>query len=237
MVLSIALIVGCGTLSQSAKQANIDKTKYEEGLYHVRYKDITKEQLSIIEKNKDIKEIGMTSYYDSNNPDNKLMINLTMANKEYIKSGNSRLIDGTLPTKKNEIALEEWALKNMGLEPKLGEKITLDLYNKASKETYTLVGILKDRAREKSVGQVDGFLAFDINSINKLDAYITFDESSNINENIQTISKQAKIKSDNVRKNNMLLEALGDTGQKDYKVILLAIIVSIVSVIVIHGIF
>lgn len=100
MVLSIALIVGCGTLSQSAKQANIDKTKYEEGLYHVRYKDITKEQLSIIEKNKDIKEIGMTSYYDSNNPDNKLMINLTMANKEYIKSGNSRLIDGTLPTKK-----------------------------------------------------------------------------------------------------------------------------------------
>ncbi|GAA3657727.1 ABC transporter permease [Asaccharospora irregularis] len=237
MVLSIALIVGCGTLSQSAKQANIDKTKYEEGLYHVRYKDITKEQLSIIEKNKDIKEIGMTSYYDSNNPDNKLMINLTMANKEYIKSGNSRLIDGTLPTKKNEIALEEWALKNMGLEPKLGEKITLDLYNKASKETYTLVGILKDRAREKSVGQVDGFLAFDINSINKLDAYITFDESSNINENIQTISKQAKIKSDNVRKNNMLLEALGDTGQKDYKVILLAIIVSIVSGIVIHGIF
>lgn len=237
MILSIALIVGCGTLSESAKKANIDKIKYEEGLYHVRYKDITKEQLSIIKKNKDIKEIGMTSYYDSNNPDNKLMINLTMANEEYIKSGNSKLIEGTLPINKNEIALEEWILKNMKLEPKVGQKLTLDLFNKKSKETYTLVGILKDRTREKSSGQMEGFLAFDINNTNKLDTYITFDENSNINENIDSISKQAKIKSDNVRKNNMLLEALGATGQKDYKVILLAIIVSIVSGIVIHGIF
>lgn len=237
MILSIALIVGCGTLSESAKKANIDKTKYEEGLYHVRYKDITKEQLNIIKKNQDVKDIGITSYYDSNNPDNKLMMNLSMANEEYIKSGNSKLIDGVLPKKNDEIALESWVLKNIGVEPKIGEKVTIDLYNKGKKETYTLVGILKDRTKEKSSGMMEGFLALDNSSIDKLDAYVTFDENSDINKNINYIAKNANIKSDNVRKNNMLLEALGDTGKTDYKVIVLAIIVSIVSGVVIHGIF
>ncbi|MGL5713420.1 MAG: FtsX-like permease family protein, partial [Paraclostridium sp.] len=237
MILSIALIVGVGSLSESARQANIDKTKYEEGLYHVRYKDLNKEQLNIVIKNKDIQEVGMTSYYDSNKPDGKLMINLTRANEEYIKSCNSYIKTGKLPTKPDEIALETWVLKNMGIEPRVGEKVTIDLYNKGIEETYTLVGVLKDRTREKAAGMMEGFLVFDYDNVQNIDAYITFDEKSDIKNNIKNIAKEANINSDNIRKNNMLLEALGATEEINYSLVVLAIIAALVSGIVIYGIF
>ncbi len=100
IVLSIALIVGVGTLSKSAKEANIAKMKYECGDHHVRYKDLNKEQLKTVTKSKDIKQIGLTSYYDSNSNNDKLLINIQKSNEEYIELGNSKIIDGKFPTKK-----------------------------------------------------------------------------------------------------------------------------------------
>ncbi|CEP81049.1 hypothetical protein QJR30_11165 [Paraclostridium sordellii] len=108
MVLSIGLIVAVGTLSKSARQANINKTKYEEGLYHVRFKDLNKEQLKILSKGEDIEKIGLSSYYDSKKPDEDLMLNLIQSNEEYLISGNSKILSGKFPTKSNEIALESW---------------------------------------------------------------------------------------------------------------------------------
>ena len=237
IVLSIALIVGVGILSKSAKEADVAKMKYECGNFHVRYKDLSKEQLDIVSKNKDIQKIGLTSYYDSNNPDGDLMINIIRVNKEYIKSENSEIVYGKFPTKQNEIALEKWVLNNMRIEPKVGEKVTIDLYNKGKEETYTLVGILKDITKSKSTGMMEVFLALDLENASKLDAYVTFDEKSDINNNIKKIAKEANIKNDNVRKNNMLLESLGANGEMDYKVIVISFIVAIVSGIVIYGVF
>ncbi|MCR1954634.1 ABC transporter permease [Clostridioides mangenotii] len=237
IVLSIALIVGVGTLSKSAKEAHVAKTKYECGDYHVKYKDLNKEQLEIIKKNKDIQQIGLISYYDSNSNIDDILINIQRANEEYIKLGNSKIIDGKLPIKENEIALEEWVLKNLGVEPKIGENVTLDLFFKKQKETFKLVGILEDRTREKSAGIMEGFLALDSNNTSKIDAYIAFDEKSNINTNIKKIAKEANINKDNVRENGMLLDSLGENGETDYKVIVLGLIVGIVSSIVIYGVF
>lgn len=237
IVLCIALMVGVGTLSKSARQANIDKVKYEEGNFHVKYKDLSKEQLEIVSKYKDIKEIGISSYYDSNTPDGDLIINLSKINEEYIKSGNSKIVSGKFPTKSNEIAIEEWVLSNMGMDSKIGEKITISLFNKGKKETYKVVGILKDRTREKASGVMEVFLAYNSSNKSKVDAYITFDENSDIKNNIKNIAKEANIKNKDVRRNSMLLESLGEKGNIDYSVIIISIIVAIVSGTVIYGIF
>lgn len=237
IVLSIALIVGVGTLSESARKADIEKTKYEEGLYHVRYKDLSKEQLDIVNKNKDIQEVGVSSYYDSNSPDGDLMLNISRANEDYIKLCNSNVIDGKFPIKPNEVAAEEWVLKNMGIKAEVGEQITIDLYNKGKEETYKLVGILEDRVREKASGNMEIFLFLDSKTTPKIDTYVRFNEKSDINNNIKNIAKEANIKENNVRKNNMLLESLGETEEIDYKVIAISIIVSIVAGVVIYGIF
>lgn len=237
MVLSIALIVGVGTLSNSAKQADINKTKYEEGLHHVRYANLNQSQIDKLEKNKDIKELGISSYYDSSNPDSDLMINLSMANEEYIKLGNSKVIDGKFPTKPNEIAIEEWVLKNMGITPEIGQEVSVNLYGKQKEESYKLVGILKDRAKEKSSAIMEGFLAPNKSIMKELDAYVMFDENSNVANSIQSVAKDINIKSENVRKNSMLLESLGATGAIDYKVVAISIVVAMVSGIVMYGIF
>ncbi len=237
MVLSIALIVGVGTLSNSAKQADINKIKYEEGLHHVRYVNLNKSQVDKLEKNKDIKELGISSYYDSSNPDSDLMINLSMANEEYIKLGNSQLINGKFPTKPNEIAIEEWVLKNMGITPEIGQEVSVNLYGKQKEESYKLVGILKDRPKEKSSAIMEGFLAPNKNIMYELDAYVMFDENSDVYGAIQSVAKDINVKSENVRKNGMLLESLGATGNIDYKVVAISIIVAIVSGIVMYGIF
>ncbi len=63
------------------------------------------------------------------------------------------LIEGKLPQKENEIAIEKDALSNIGIDYKLGEKITVDLYvqngsqikEEPMKKEYTLVGILNDK--------------------------------------------------------------------------------------------
>lgn len=193
-------------------------------------------QLEILSKNKDIKKIGLTSYYDSNSNNEEILINLQRANEEYIKLGNSKVIEGKLPTNENEIALEVWVLNNLGVKPKIGEDVTIDLFFKKQKQTFKLVGILEDRATEKSAGIMEGILALNGNEPKK-NVYITFDEKSNINKSIQETTKKLNIKKDNVSKNKSLLESLGENGEIDYNVIVLAIIVAIVSGIVIYGVF
>ena len=47
IILGTSLIVGVGTLSRSAQQADVNRTKREMGTYHVYYKDIDKNQLKI----------------------------------------------------------------------------------------------------------------------------------------------------------------------------------------------
>ncbi|WP_024622107.1 ABC transporter permease [Metaclostridioides mangenotii] len=83
---------------------------------------------------------------------------------------------------------------------------------------------------------MEGFLALDINT-SKADAYVSFDEKSNINKNTKEIAKEANIKKSNIRENGMLLDSLGASGEIDYSIIVLAIIVAIVCGIVIYGIF
>ena len=66
---------------------------------------------------------------------------------------NLNIKEGRLPKKSNEIALEKDALDRMGLNAKVGEKISLYLYpqnsekllKKRVEKTYTLVGILEDK--------------------------------------------------------------------------------------------
>ena len=63
------------------------------------------------------------------------------------------LIEGKMPTKENEIAIEKSALARLGIDYKLNEKIVFDFYvkdagtikEKPVKKEYILVGILNDK--------------------------------------------------------------------------------------------
>ena len=151
IILATSLVVGIGTLSRSAQQADVDRLKRELGTDHVYFKNIKKNQLKSIKSSKDIKNLGITSYYASTDVNEKLPINILYANKNYLTS-HSKLIKGRFPKASNEVVVEKWILNSMGLKPEINQNLTFKLYQKENPETFKVVGILEDRFIEKKKG-------------------------------------------------------------------------------------
>lgn len=237
IILGTALIVGVGTLSRSAQQADLDRMKRELGAYHVNFKDINKEQLEIVKDGNDIKDLGITSYYASSDIGEKLPININHASEKYL-TGTSELLKGRFAKGNNEVVVEEWILNSMGLEPKLNQELTFKLYKKDKPETFKVVGILRDRYQEKSRGVCEMFLSLDESKLNKFDTYVEFDENSDINKNIKDISNKAKFnKKDNLRINSMLIDSVMENGRLDNESKVTAAIMSLFAGLVMYSIY
>ena len=237
IILGTSLIVGVGTLSRSAQQADVNRTKREMGTYHVYYKDIDKNQLKIVKEGKDIKNIGITSYYASTDVNEKLPINILYADNNYLDD-ESAIIEGRLPKGENEVVLEAWILNSMGLKPEVGQELTFKLYNKDKAETFKVVGILKDRYKDKSVGRCEMFLHLDDSKVNNFTANVEFDEGSDITGEIQAIAKNGKIDLEKqVGVNTSLVESVQANGVLDATSRNTAIAMSIFAGLVIYSIY
>lgn len=234
IVFSIALIIGVGILSDSAKEATINQVKYEVGNYHVKYTHIDEKKLKSMSNDK-ISKIAVSSYYDSNEFDGKLMMNLVKANEDYLDIFNSNVINGKFPTDENEVALENWVMLNLGV--KLNQEINIDLHEVGKSKRYKIVGVLKDRPSYKSKGLVEAILPLDKSENENFNIHIQFEKDKNVLSEINKISKELSINSDNIRINNILLDALGETENISYIFLLTCIIAIIVSGIVIYSIF
>lgn len=237
IILSTILIVGIGTLSKSAKQAEVDIVKYDTGNSHVRLSGINEEQLKTLKSNSDVKNIAATSLYDSYNYKNKVLMNIVCADKNYINLDNGSLKKGSFPQNSNEIALEEWVLKNLNIDPVVGSKIQMKLDSSKTK-TFKLVGILNDIPSKKTSGMAEAIIGFDT-SVKKdnMMAFVEFNEDADMLSCISNIQGTLKLTDKNMSVNTMLLDALNKYGGIDWNIISISIIVSVVACIVIYGVF
>ena len=143
-----------------------------------------------------------------------------------------------MPEGKNEVVLEGWILNSIGLEPTLGQKLTFRLYGKDKPETFKVVGILKDRYKDKSVGTCEMFLHLDENKINNFIANVEFNESSPISNNIEVRAKKANIDLENqVGINSTLVGTVEDNGGIDSQSRNTAIAMSAFAGLVIYSIY
>lgn len=237
IILGTALIVGVGTLSKSAQEAGLERIKRETGTYHVAYKDIDKNQLKVVKEGKDIKNIGLNSYYASTDKGEKLPINILYADNNFIND-ESEIVKGRLPEGKNEVVLEGWILNSMGLEEAVGRELNFKLYDKDKPEKFKVVGILKDRYKDKSVGRCEMFLHLDENKINNFIANVEFNEGSPISKNIEAIAKKAHLNLDNqVGVNSTLVGTVEENGGIDSESRNTAITMSAFAGLVIYSIF
>jgi len=237
IILGTALIVGVGTLSKSAQEAGLERIKRETGTYHVAYKDIDKNQLKVVKEGKDIKNIGLNSYYASTDKGEKLPINILYADNNFIND-ESEIVKGRLPEGKNEVVLEGWILNSMGLEEAVGQELTFKLYDKEKPEKFKVVGILKDRYKDKSVGRCEMFLHLDENKINNFITNVEFNEGSPISKNIEAIAKKAHLNLDNqVGVNSTLVGTVEENGGIDSESRNTAITMSAFAGLVIYSIF
>lgn len=248
IVLGIALIVGVGSLSFSAKEQNIKQTEYELGSYFVRYNDLNDSQVDDIENMKNngicdnpkdnIGKLGLITYYDSSTPDSDDLMNIVSVNRELLSLQNTKLVKGNFPKRADEIVIEKWVLDNLGVKPEIGQKITIDLYGRNKKESFVVSGILRDRVNAKSSGIMEIFLNRDLKKSNeKTDAYVRFKDDKNIVENIYKISDALGLDDEVISVNRMLLNAMGQLEEIDYNLIYSAVAAAIVLAIVIYGVF
>lgn len=129
ITLSTALMVGIGLLISTFLTTERINAEDSFGKYHFIINEITKENYEILKKNVKVESIY---YYngigfakvDSKNPF-KPYIFAVEANNDLLK--NLKLVEGRLPENKNEIVLSEHMLKNVNLNIKVGDNLTLDI--------------------------------------------------------------------------------------------------------------
>jgi ABC-type transport system, involved in lipoprotein release, permease component len=240
ILLSIALIVGVETLKATNDQLEILKYKYAGDPYGVIFSNLTEEQVHKIEKNKNIKHLGLASVYSTTSKEEQQQSTITGANDNYILR-NSILLQGKLPRKRNEMAAEAWVLENYKIEPKIDQDIRLKVINKMGKtesETFHLVGIISDNASRKSKGEPELYIPIDADNQSKFYAYVEFKDNVNRYKESDEIRKAAGIKETQISIDDDLAALISsNTGfhfLRDYKII---VILSFICGIVIFGVY
>lgn len=130
IVLSMALMLGCGLLASSFIEAMKTDTIRDQGAHHVTFLDITKEQAQMIENNLNVEDsyfystIGFAPFEDSINSSKPYY---------YIAGGSSKFFDhmefveGRAPENENEIVISDHISANGGKNIHVGDILTLNV--------------------------------------------------------------------------------------------------------------
>ena len=117
---------------------------------------------------------GAYTAYQKNNQ----TVFLTKA-EEKIMTMTSKMIEGTYPKEKGEVAAEKWVLLNLGIEPTVGAAFTLTNYETGVEEEFCLTGILSDVYRNKKSGVLELHSPMDVKAVDTQSfmAYLQFREN------------------------------------------------------------
>lgn len=234
--IGIAIILGAGVINENVEKADIEGLRYELGNYHLKIKNIDKETIKNIDKEKNVEYTAIEQPQDGSNYKGQLL-NITGINKNYLNISKSKLISGRMPQNTNEIAAEKWVLQNLGLEGEVGEKISLDLNGKKKKETFTVVGIISDRVYEKSIGIMEFFAKVYPNKEVNLYMKVNEDTEEGINSTINNIIKKNSIKKEDVRRNTMLINSIAKSEKYDNKLLILFSIMILFLIFIVYSIY
>lgn len=128
-----------------------------------------------------------------------LMFDVLACNEEYYVMNNMELIDGRLPTDENEVAIEKWALRNLNYS--VGDEIHVN------NKTYKIVGCLSDSA--SAMNDEIHYYTVENSGSNDIEAYINFNNLTNIKSNIEKVRDAMNIGEDAVYVNWDVVEPLG----------------------------
>lgn len=117
------------TLAQSMSENLVEMTFRQTGYdAQVSFKSITSEQAEMLANHPDVKEVGESTVLGL--AENKALsgkqVEIRWADESYASHSFCMPTTGHLPEKENEAALDTLTLKRLGVEPKLGETVTLE---------------------------------------------------------------------------------------------------------------
>lgn len=200
VLLSAALLSGVGSLLYSGKQQNIEKVRQEYGDWHYYFQSDEKEAESLLEKKKgegyEIEESGTITIRKVLEEPYKIM--LVHGDDSYLHMMNRKLLQGSYPKAANEVAMDAYVLRNLGIPEEIGSEVILD------GERFLLSGILSESVE----GTEDYMQVFVHESVdygqNGVFFYFKFKENRPLYKQLVAFCKEFNIEKESIRRNNEL---------------------------------
>lgn len=200
VLLSAALLSGVGSLLYSGKQQNIEKVRQEYGDWHYYFQSDEKEAESLLEKKKgegyEIEESGTITIRKVLEEPYKIM--LVHGDDSYLHMMNRKLLQGSYPKAANEVAMDAYVLRNLGIPEEIGREVILD------GERFLLSGILSESVE----GTEDYMQIFVHESVdygqNGVFFYFKFLENNPLYKQLAAFCKEFDVEKESIRRNNEL---------------------------------
>ena len=156
IILSTALICAVAGMITSVQKTLINYAKSHSGNYHVCFKNIPNDELKYIKENKNVqnyflsKNVGYGKLEKVEN-EYKPYIFVMEYDKKGLEQGGVTLLEGRMPENSNEIVIPEHLIKSGRINYTIGEKITLNLGKRQTKDGLELTqddALLTDESEE-----------------------------------------------------------------------------------------
>ncbi|MEG2412842.1 MAG: FtsX-like permease family protein [Clostridium sp.] len=146
IMLTTILLTSVGITCANWAEMNMEVTIERSGSYHAIYKRTTVDDLKVMENNIDLEQFGvMRTVGDAEYEENNLSLTYTDENNKVMS--NIKFIEGNMPTKVDEIAIQDGYLKLLGLDAKVGEKIKIEYESRLTEELkikeFTVSGLME----------------------------------------------------------------------------------------------
>lgn len=252
IILATTLLTAVGLTCADWDFLNKENVRKYSGTQHGVYAKIDEQKLKQIKAHSQIEKVGIINGIGSKDYEDETKIGIGYIDNNASEFSSKNFIDGKLPTKKNEIALDDLALEKMGYEKKIGQKINLE-YNDFTKKGITksefiLTGITKVNEISKLKKAYSGIVSKNYmestRDMNKeLSSVLVTIKGENKLSGEELISKVEKIGKDlDIPKGSINVnEDYINTLKPDTQVIMwgatISIIVILSSILVIYNIF
>ncbi len=143
IMLSTALICAVAGMITSVQKTLINYAKSHSGNYHVCFKNIPNDELKYIKENKNVQDYFLSKnvgYGKLEKVENeyKPYIFVMEYDKKGLEQGGVTLLEGRMPENSNEIVIPEHLIKCGRINYTIGEKITLNLGKRQTKDGLEL---------------------------------------------------------------------------------------------------
>lgn len=156
IILSTALICAVAGMITSVQKTLINYAKSHSGNYHVCFKNIPNDELKYVKENKNVQDYFLSKnvgYGKLEKVENeyKPYIFVMEYDKKGLEQGGVTLLEGRMPENSNEIVIPEHLIKSGKINYTIGEKITLNLGKRQTKDGLELTqedALLTDESEE-----------------------------------------------------------------------------------------
>lgn len=239
IVLSVSLIAGLAFMS-----AAIEETARKElsARQHVIYHDVNQTQIKKLSNTPEISSAKEFKQGQSFESDDYIMV------PYYIEPSESSMlkldiVKGTYPTKMNEVLVYDQMLVKMGIEPNIGESLSIT-YLDGTTEEYVVSGLLKSETTDTFSVYFSKEYAVNGSQLKNLPFNLSaqiVDAQKMGNEEflslIRKIGADFGVERKNINENNAFVDSLSYDSENVIIISLLALAILLVSVLVIYSIF